>query len=76
MTTPEKILAASPAPPTSGDLAAAVLRVLADKQPSAKHWHCDDLRTLADQLGGALSQGEASQPLAPYGDRGDTEVVQ
>lgn len=65
--TPNKILAAidatfasSPAPPTSGDLAEAVLRALADAQPSAKHWHCDDLRTLADQLDGALSPVEAS----------------
>lgn len=60
--TPDKILAAidaaftsSPAPPTSGDLAAAVLRSLAEDQGS---WTDEDLLELADQLGGALSQGE------------------
>lgn len=56
--TPSKILAAidaafasSPVPPTSGDLAAAVLRALAEDPGS---WTDEDLLELADQLDGRI----------------------
>lgn len=58
LTAIDQCFTASQAPPTSGDIAAAVLRALADAQPSAQHWHCDDLRTLADQMDGAMSPSE------------------
>lgn len=69
--TPNKILAAidaaftsGPVPPTRGDLAAAVLRLLAD---AGGNWTDDELFELADQLDGALSQGE--QASAANGER-------
>lgn len=37
----------------SHSAAAAAIRALADQAGSAKHWHADDLRTIAAELEGA-----------------------